>query len=169
MANTHNQKSGKRFLSVWRYLCHVHTNAFSKVDVVVIKKASIASRQYYRFNAFSTFHTKTPENDRISRRDVSWTLCACYKHTLPRYFTTHVVHVKSSFSFRCVFDRFRPSTLIHYVCVSVLMHFLEHFQTDAFFMKTLGALVWTEGLNASKCMRFKTKTLWCGRGLSYHQ
>ena len=28
----------------------------------------------------------------------------------------------------------------------------------AFSMKTLRVLVWTEGLNASKCMRFQTKT-----------
>ena len=30
--------------------------------------------------------------------------------------------------------------------------------SKAFSLKTLGALVWTEGLSASKCIRFKTKT-----------
>ena len=117
MANTHNQKSGKRFLSVWRYLCHVHTNAFSKVDVVVIKKASIVSRQYYRFNAFSTFHTKTSENDKISRRDVSWTLCACYKHTRPRYFTISGTCEVIVF----ISMRFRPFSTVH--ANTLCMHF----------------------------------------------
>ena len=34
------------------------------------------------------------------------------------------------------------------VCIFVLIHFQEHFQIDAFSMKTLSILVWTEGLNA---------------------
>ena len=42
---------------------------------------SIYSCPHYRFDAFSTVHTKTFESDRIARCDVSWTLCACYKHT----------------------------------------------------------------------------------------
>ena len=33
-------------------------------------------------------------------------------------------------------------------------------------MKSLGVLMWTEGLNASKCMRFKMLTYLCGRGVS---
>ena len=60
----------------------VHTNAFSKVCVaVVIENALIDSRLHYRFDVFSTFHTKTFEIDRMGRwvRDVSWTLCASYK------------------------------------------------------------------------------------------
>ena len=32
--------------------------------------------------------------------------------------------------------------------------FEERFQIDAFLLKTVKVLVWTEGLNASKCMRF---------------
>ena len=36
--------------------------------------------------------------------------------------------------------------------------FEERFQIDAFLFKTVNELVWTEGLNASKCMRFQTKT-----------
>ena len=71
----------------------VRTNAFPKVCVfVVIEKASINSRPHYRFDALSTVHTKTFENDRIARCDVSWTLRACCKHTRLWYF-------RSSFSF----------------------------------------------------------------------
>ena len=47
---------------------------------------SIYSCPHYRFDAFSTVHTKTFESDRIARCDVSWTLCACYKHTHLRWF-----------------------------------------------------------------------------------
>ena len=46
-----------------------------------------------------------------------------------------------------------------YVCVFVLIHFQERFQIDAFSMKTLSVLVWTEGLNAYKYVRFQTKPL----------
>ena len=45
-----------------------------------------------------------------------------------------------------------------HVCVFVLIHFQERFQIDAFSMKTLSVLVWTEGLNGSKCTRFQMKT-----------
>lgn len=45
--------------------------------------------------------------------------------------------------------RFRPSILIRFVCVFVLIQ--ERFQIDAL-------SVWTEGLNASKCIRFQTKS-----------
>ena len=76
----------------------VRTNAFPKVCVfVVIEKASINSRPHYRFDALSTVHTKTFENDRIARCEVRFTLCACCRHTRLRYF-------RSSFSFRRVFD-----------------------------------------------------------------
>ena len=34
----------------------------------------------------------------------------------------------------------RPSTLIRYVCVFLLIHFQERFQIDAFSMKTLSVL-----------------------------
>ena len=52
------------------------------------------SRPNYNFDAFSTIHTKTFENDsdRIIRCDVSGTLCEYYKHTRLRYF-------RSPFSF----------------------------------------------------------------------
>ena len=82
----------------------VHTNAFSKECVfVVIKNASMDWCPHYLFHAFLTVRTKTFENDRIARCDVSWTLCACYKHA-PVYMT-------SSFSL----GRFRASTLVRYV------------------------------------------------------
>ena len=53
--------------------------------------------------------------------------------------------------------RIRPSTQIRsrYECVFILIHFQERFQIDAFTTKTLIVLVRTEGLNASKRMRFQ--------------
>ena len=78
----------------------VLTTAFSKVCLffVVIENASIDLRPQYRFYAISTVGTKTLKNDRIARRDVSWTPCESYsKHTCLRYF-------RSSLSVRCVFD-----------------------------------------------------------------
>ena len=53
------------FLNEYTCLGPVHINAFSKECV------SINSRPHYRFDAFSTVHTKTLENDRIARCDVS--------------------------------------------------------------------------------------------------
>ena len=58
------------------------------------------------WRVFDCPQRKRFENDRISRCDVS----ACYKHTHLRYF-------RSSFSFWCFFNRFRPPTLIGCVCV----------------------------------------------------
>ena len=62
--------------------------------------------------------------------------------------------------------RIRPSTQIRsrYEGVFILIHFQERFQIDAFTMKTLIVLVWTEGLNASKCMRFQTHERQTKRG-----
>ena len=83
----------------------VHTNALSNVYVfVVIENTSIDSRPHYRFYEFSTVLTKTFENDRIARYDVSWTLRTCYKNIHLRYF-------QSSFSFCCVFDRLHQSDM----------------------------------------------------------
>ena len=50
------------------------------------------------------------------------------------------------------------------VCVFVLIHLQEHFQIDAFSVKTLSVLVWMEDLNASKCLRFQNENLlfWTG-------
>ena len=44
------------------------------------------------------------------------------------------------------------SILIGYVCVFVLILFLERFS-----MKTLSVLVWTEGLNASNYVAFSNE------------
>ena len=115
----------------------------------------------YNFDAFSTLPTKTFENDRIARSDVSWTLCAGYKDTRLRYF-------RSSFSFWCVFDRFRPSTLIRYECVFKVTHFQERFQIDAFSMKTLSVLVWTESLNVSNVCVLKGKRASVDRAYVQH-
>ena len=66
----------------------------------------------------SRVYTKMYENDRISRCDVSWTLCACLKHTRLRYlrssFSTAQTNTiclrfcldpsSTAFSHRCVFD-----------------------------------------------------------------
>ena len=41
---------------------------------------------------------------------------------------------------------FRPSILIRYECVFVLILFQERFQMDAFLMKTLSVLVWPKGM-----------------------
>ena len=118
----------------------VHTITFSKVFVfLVIEIASNGSRPHYHFDAFSTVPTKKFENGEIARCDVSWTVC--YRQL----------------------DRFLPSTLMR-LCVFVLIHFQERFQIDAFSIKTLSVLVWTKRLNASKCMRFQTKSLQHGRG-----
>ena len=93
-----------------------------------------------------------------ARCEVRWTLRACYKHTDLLYF-------RSSFHF--ILMRFR------YVCVFVLIHFQERFQIDAFSMKMLSVLVWTEGLNAYKYVRFQTKPLrvrlvWTGPYSFFH-
>ena len=43
------------------------------------------------------------------------------------------------------------------VYVFFWIHFRERFHTDAISPKSLSVLVWTEGLNASKGVRFQTK------------
>ena len=52
---------------------------------------------------------------------------------------------------------FRSSILIRYEYVFVLILFQERFQMDAFLMKTLSVLVWTEGLKAWNVCVFKRK------------
>ena len=80
---------------------------------------------------------------------------------------TRVRFFWSSFSFWCVFDRkVDCHTIIRYVYVFLLIHFQESFQIDALSMKTLSPFVWLEGLNASKCTQFQTKTRYCGRGVN---
>ena len=117
-----------------------YTNTFSKVCIFVgSENASRSNRvPLYRFDTFSTVHTKTFENGRIARCDVSGPLCARYKHACLRYF-------RCSFSFWCVFVR--PHKYDMYI-VFALIHFQEHFFPNK---------------NASNCMRFQTKTHKCGR------
>ena len=138
----------------------VHADAFSKVCVfVVFENASIDSRPHYRFDAFSNVHTKTFENDSSTRFNAIWNLCAC--PSMPGYNSRGTYDV-----IVFILMRFRPFTLIGYV--SVRFRFdppSRAFQIEAFSMKTLSVLVWTESVNASKCMRFKTKTLYFGHGL----
>ena len=117
-------------------------NTFSKIWVfVAIENASIDSRPHYPFEGFSAVHTKTFENDKS-------------KETMG-ILQTHAPVIFSVI----VFILMRSFTLIRYVCLFVLI--------DTFSMKTPSVLVWTQGLNASKCMRFQTKTHWCRRGLSH--
>ena len=52
-----------------------------------------------------------------------------------------------------------------YVYVFIWIHFRERFHIAVVSPKTLGVLVWTEGPSASECMRFQTKTHYCGQGL----
>ena len=89
----------------------VHTNPFSKVFIfVVIENASIDWCPHYRFDAFSTVHTKMFENYRIALCDVSWTIQACYKHTHPRYSLSS-------------FDAFRPFSTVHFNAICVRFRF----------------------------------------------
>ena len=75
----------------------IHAKAFLKVCVsVFLENASIDSRPPYRFDAFSTVHTKTFENDRTARCDRSWTLGPCYKQTRLRFFG-HCFHFDAFF------------------------------------------------------------------------
>ena len=60
-----------------------------------------------------------------------------------------------SHRFHFVLLRFRPSTLIRFVCVFVLIHSQGCFQIHAFSMKSLCVLVWTKGLNALKCISLR--------------
>ena len=76
-------------------------------------------------------------------------------------YATHMLQTHAPTKFSVVvfiLVRFQLSTLIRYVCVFVLILFQKRFQIDAVSMKALSILVWTQGLNASKCMRFQTKT-----------
>ena len=84
-----------------------NTNAFFKGTRFCRRKRIGGFASTLLFPWFSTVHTRTFENDRITRCNVSWTLSACYKHTRLRYF-------RSSFLFWCVFELFWPSTLMRY-------------------------------------------------------
>ena len=86
-------------------------------------------------------------------------------HVVKRVKLYHMLQTQSPVIFSVIvfiLMRFRPFSTVHtytICCAFVLIHFQESFQIDAFSMKTLGVLVWTEGLSASKCMRgFQTKS-----------
>ena len=83
----------------------IHTYAFWKLRIfVVIQNASIASSPHYRFDAFSTVHTKTFENDRY---------CTLWrKLNSMRMLQTYVPAI-----FLVILMRFRLPTLLRDVCV----------------------------------------------------
>ena len=105
------------------------------------QNASIESRLRYLFDVLSTVSTKTFQNVRIARCDVSWSLCARLQ--------THACDI----SFWSAFDPFRPSAS-NTICMRFRFDSLQkRLQIDAFSKETLSVLVWTESLNATKCMR----------------
>ena len=125
----------------------VHTNAFSKERVfVVIKNASMDSWPHYRFDAFSTVHTKTFENNTIARCDVNRTLCACFKHTC--------LYI---WRYRFSLGRFWPSTLIRCMYVFSFSDPLSRAFSHRWVFDENAQRIWTKGLNASKGMRFNRK------------
>ena len=78
-------------------------------------KCMINSGPHYRFDAFSTVHARTFENDRITRRDASWTLDY-----------THASNTRASdiFGHRFHFDeRLRPFSTIHTNKICMRFHF----------------------------------------------
>ena len=86
-------------------------------------------------------------------------------HVVKRVKLYHMLQTQSPVIFSVIvfiLMRFRPFSAVHTYTICrafVLILFQESFQIDAFSMKTLSVLVWTEGLSASKCMqRFQTKT-----------
>ena len=138
---------GGGFINYWFYFALLWNHVLAKLRprlhkciFVVIENTSIDSLPHNHFDAFSAVHTKTFENDRIARCDVSWTLCG---------HRSVIVFISMRFY------RFRPSKLIRYVCDFILIYF----------QKSLSVLVWIEDLNASKCKRFQTKTHSCGLGI----
>ena len=55
-----------------------------------------------------------------------------------------------------IFIRIRPSTLARKIYGFVFIHFRERFQTYTDSMDPIRVLVWSEGLNVSKCIRIRT-------------
>ena len=115
------------------------------VFLVIENTSWIDSRPHYRFDALIR---KTFENDRIARL---W----CKLNSM-HHLQTHAPEIFSIIV--SIMMRFRPSILIRFVCVFLLIHFQERFQIDVLSVRT-------EGLNASKCTRFQTKTHQCEQGL----
>ena len=109
----------------------------------VIENSSIVSRPHYSFDAFSTVHTKMLENDRFARCDA---LVEFYAHATK-------TRDCAIFGHRVPFDAFSTA-----YTNSICMRFVFYSLSRAFSMQMLSVLLWTEGLNASKCMLFQTKT-----------
>ena len=114
-----------------RFRCHRNAS-------IVRVRATVLIR--FRLSTRQTF-----ENDRIARRDASWTLCGYYNK---RYF-------RSSFLFWCFFDRFWPSTN------TIRMRFRFDPLSRAF----LNRCVLNENAQCinldgrlDACMRFRTRT-----------
>ena len=130
-----------------RFCCHwKRTNQF-------------ASTLLFWSYIFDCPHFKMFENDRVVRCDISWIQWPCYKHTRLWYFLVMLFILMRFWLFSTV----HTHTIHMWICFAPLLRCI--FQTDAFSMETLSILVWTEGLNLSKCKHFQRKTHKCGRGL----
>ena len=68
--------------------------------------------------------------------DVSWTLCSMH------HLQTHAPEIFSIIV--SIMMRFRPSILIRFVCVFVLIHFQERFQIDVLSVRTEGLNIHTK-------------------------
>ena len=97
------------------------------------------------FDGFSTVHTKTFENDRIARCDVSWTICACFKHTRMGYF-------RSSFSFWSVLN-----VHTNMICICFLFDPLSRAFSNRCVFDEKAHRIIVDG-KPSWCTPFKTKT-----------
>ena len=126
----------------------VHTNVFQKYAFSLSKETHrwirVHSTVLMRFRLSTLKRSKTME-----LHVVTWIELYAHASNMCLYIWRH------RFSLR----RFWPSTLIQYVNVFVLIHFPERFHIDEFSMKTRSVLVWTEGLNASKCVRLNRKRI----------
>ena len=103
-----------------------------------MENGSIDSPPHYRFDAFSTVHTKTLGNYRVAGCKISLNSMRMLQTYAPALFcnslSSYAIIAFSLMRFRS----FRPSTLIRYVCVFVSIHLhFERLQIDAFSMKTL--------------------------------
>ena len=112
----------------------VHTNAFSE-------RIDWFTSTLPFWCVYDCPHRETFEDDRMARCDISRrklnSLCMLQTDAFAIFQV--VFPFTASFSFWCVFNRLRPSSLIW--CITVLIHFQERFQIDEFLMKTLSVLV----------------------------
>ena len=117
-----------------------------------IENPSIGSCPHYSFDAFSAFHTKTFENERIARCDVSWTLG---KHMLQ-------THALAMFLFWCVFDHFWPSALITICMRSCFDPLSRAFSGRCLCDENTPRISVDERPKRIKCMRFQNALVWKG-------